>query len=68
MRPSDPQWAACGVQALTARIARGLAKVVHLPDVEMPVDFLTKWVTKKKIDASVSYLTNAANRVSHPAE
>ena len=55
-------------QALTARIARGLAKVVHLPDVEMPVDFLTKWVTKKKIDASVSYLTNAANRVSHPAE
>ena len=55
-------------QALTARIARGLAKVVHLPDVEMPVDFLTKWVTKKKIDASVWYLTNAANRVKHPAE
>ena len=55
-------------QALTARISRGLAKVVHLPDAEMPVDFLTKWVSKKKIDASVWYLTNGANRVKHPAE
>ena len=55
-------------QALTARIVRGLVKVVHLPDIEMPVDFLTKWVTKKKVDASVYYLTNAANRVKHPSE
>ena len=55
-------------QALTARIVRGLVKVVHLPDIEMPVDFLTKWVSKKKVDASVCYLTNAANRVKHPSE
>ena len=55
-------------QALTARIVRGLVKVVHLPDIEMPVDFLTKWVSKKKVDASVYYLTNAANRVKHPSE
>ena len=55
-------------QALTARIVRGIVKVVHLPDVQMPVDFLTKWVTKKKVEASVEYLTNALNRVRHPSE
>ena len=55
-------------QALTARIVRGIVKIVHLPDVEMPVDFLTKWVVKKKVQASVAYLTNALNRVPHPSE
>ena len=62
-------------QALTARIVRGLVKVVHLPDIEMTLrcqstylDFLTKWVSKKKVDASVYYLTHAANRVKHPSE
>ena len=33
-------------------------KVLHVPDIQMPVDFLTKWVTGKKVEASVSYLTN----------
>ena len=28
-------------QALTARIVRGLVKVLHVPDLQMPVDFLT---------------------------
>ena len=46
-------------QALTKRITRGIVKVKHLPDIEMPVDYLTKWVSKKKVDASVAYLTNA---------
>ena len=55
-------------QALTARIVRGLVKVVHIPDAEMPVDFLTKWVTKKKVDASVAFLSNTINRVMHPEE
>ena len=55
-------------QALTARIVRGLVKVVHVPDIQMPVNFLTKWVTGKKVDASVSYLTNGINRVPHPEE
>ena len=55
-------------QALTARIVRGIVKIVHLPDVEMPVDFLTKWVNKKKVETSVAYLTNALNRVPHPSE
>ena len=55
-------------QALTARIARGLVKVLHVPDIQMPVDFLTKWVTGKKVEASVSYLTNGLNRVPHPEE
>ena len=52
-----------------------LIKVVHLPDIEMTLrcqstylDFLTKWVSKKKVDASVYYLTHAANRVKHPSE
>ena len=34
----------------------------------MPVDFLTKWVTLKKVNASVVYLTNFYNRVQHPDE
>ena len=53
-------------ELLTARIDSGLLKLVHIPDPEMPADFLTKWVTAKKIQKSLDYLINAGNRVPHP--
>ena len=55
-------------QNLQARVQRALVRVLHVGDPSMPVDFLTKWVTLKKVNASVVYLTNVYNRVPHPDE
>jgi hypothetical protein len=40
------------------RIKAGRAVIGHVPDTENPADFMTKWVNKAKIEASLSYLTN----------
>ena len=48
---------------LRERLEAREAKLVHLPGVTMPADFLTKKSDLKKINASVNYVTNAANAV-----
>ena len=55
-------------ELLTARVNRGMIKLVHVGDAEMPADFLTKWVSAKKLDRSLAYITNKDNRVPHPNE
>jgi len=42
------------------RAAAGICIVGHVPDEHMPADFLTKWVSKKKLLASLRYATNSA--------
>ena len=39
-------------------VRRGDVRIGHVPDAENPSDFLTKWVTKAKFEASINYLTN----------
>ena len=53
-------------ETLVERIDTGLVKLVHINDPEMPADFMTKWVTAKKIKDTLFYLTNERNRVPHP--
>ena len=38
------------------------------PDTQMPADFLTKWIPAKKLERSLAYVTNSANRLKHPNE
>ena len=45
------------------RLRRGEVEVGHVPDVENPSDFLTKWVPKDKSDLSLRYATNVRNVV-----
>jgi hypothetical protein len=40
------------------RIKAGRAVLGHVPDTENPADFLTKWVSLAKLEASLAYLTN----------
>ena len=35
----------------------------HVPDTENPADFLTKWVSHAKFEASNAYATNGVNAV-----
>ena len=35
------------------RMSRGEISISHVPDVENPSDFLTKWLHSKKLDESV---------------
>ena len=46
------------------RVAAKEATVGHVPDAEMPADFMTKWVSAAKLLASLAYATNAKNRVT----
>ncbi len=48
------------------RVLAGVCHLVHVPGVEMVVDFLTKWVGKEKYEASWRYLVNYRNRVEPP--
>ena len=45
------------------RLRRGEVEVGHVPDVENPSDFLTKWVPKDKSDRPLRYATNVRNVV-----
>ena len=45
---------------LRQRIAAGVAKIVKVPDPQMPADFLTKWLPAKKFNLSLDYATNAS--------
>ena len=53
-------------ETLVERIDSGLVKLVHLNDPQMPADFLTKWVSATKVNATVEYITNMRNKVPHP--
>ena len=41
----------------------GAPAVVHVPDPQMPTDFLTKWVTRAKVAESLVYLMGSDRRV-----
>jgi len=44
---------------LRQRIAAGEVHLVHVPDVDQPADFLTKWLAnREKVERSVAYATN----------
>ena len=45
------------------RVGAGDIVVGHVADKENPADFLTKWLTGAKLEASIDYLTNRASRV-----
>ncbi len=40
------------------RAANGEVRVAHIPDEESPSDFLTKWVSRRKLARSIEYATN----------
>ena len=42
----------------------GDVRVGHIPDTVNPADFLTKFVTKDKLKASITFLANTRNRVA----
>ena len=58
---------------LHQRITDGDLQVVHVPDPENPADFLTKFVSGPKTDASAAYCmgsieSNGAKETSTPRE
>ena len=34
---------------------------MHVPDAGMPADFLTKWLPKRKLEASIARASNSRN-------
>ena len=52
--------------ALQRRVAEGAVTMVKIDDENMPADFLTKWVSQKKLRKSVDYATNARAKVQDP--
>ena len=42
-------------------VREGQIVLKHVPDVDMPADFLTKWIPSAKLDLSVVYATGAHN-------
>ena len=43
------------------RIQQGECILKHVKGVEMPADFLTKWLSGPKVRASIQYATNSRN-------
>ena len=52
---------------LRQRIRSAEVELRHVPDEEMPADFLTKWIPRKKLDISVRYATNSHGTISASA-
>ena len=51
------------------RIAAGSVILGHVPDEQMPADFLTKWINARKLARSLAYATNSNSAVgSQPDE
>ena len=48
--------------ALKQRIADGECTLRYVPDEHMPADFLTKWISKAKLEESLLYATNSRQR------
>ena len=49
--------------SIRQRVSAGRVHLVHIPDPQMPTDFLAKWTTRAKVNASLAYLTGAERRV-----
>ena len=45
--------------ALKQRISSGEVDLRHIPDEQMPADFLTKWIPKPKLEKSLRHVTNS---------
>ena len=45
--------------SLKRRISGGECTLVHVPDPQMPADFLTKWIPNAKLEASIRYACNS---------
>ena len=45
-------------KAILDAVKRREVKVTHVKDVENPADFLTKFVSKAKLEMSIDYMTN----------
>ena len=41
------------------RIRSGEVALVHVPDPQMPADFLTKWIPRAKLEQSLRYACNS---------
>ena len=52
-------------KTFTERRARGEVELGFVPDPENPTDFMTKWVSAAKLEASLEYLCNTRNAVRH---
>ena len=48
-------------EVLMQRVREGQVVLKHVPDINMPADFLTKWIPITKLDQSVVYATGAHN-------
>eukprot|EP00962_Isochrysis_galbana_P061734 scaffold43358_cov747-Isochrysis_galbana.AAC.1 len=44
---------------LLQRVAAGEVILRHVPSAQMAADFLTKWLPKPKVDASIRYICNS---------
>ena len=51
---------------LKRRIADGEVILKHVPDVEMPADFLTKWIPAPKLAISLRYACNSHAHAAAP--
>jgi hypothetical protein len=40
----------------------------HVPDPENPSDFMTKWVSRDKLERSLEICLNTRNAVPHPRD
>ena len=49
------------------RIASKQIAVGHISDAHMPSDFLTKWISSRKLRLSLAYATNSAAFVPRPS-
>ena len=54
--------------SLKQRIRDGDAVLVHVPDPQMPADFLTKWIPSAKLEASLRYACNSHRTSSAAAD
>ena len=50
--------------ALKERVRRGVCTLGKIGTHVMPVDFLTKWLCKAKLEDAVAYLANSRNAVA----
>ena len=58
VKPILAKWA-----MLKARIAEAVCTMVKVDTHSMPVDFMTKWLSKEKAAKAIAYLTNSRNAV-----
>jgi hypothetical protein len=50
------------------RVERGEVELGHVPDPENPSDFMTKWVSRDKLERSLEFCLNTRNAVPHPRD